>query len=133
MFQCFECSKVFTQKGTLNRHVTSIHQEGIFVCHNCGEKFNRNFALKRHMDNCGQSYPCDVCDEKYETSSKLKIHKLSHYKNQLACTNCHKIFKHETNLKKHQLTCNIQCDICFTSFSNPSNLKIIKQMYMETK
>ena len=69
-FQCFECSKLFTQKGTLNRHVTSIHQEGIFVCHNCGEKFNRNFGLKRYMDNCGQSQPCDVCDTKYETTVK---------------------------------------------------------------
>ena len=122
-YSCIECSKVFSHKGTLNRHISSIHKKMFTMCKKCGEKFNRKFSLKRHMENCGQNYQCDVCDKNYETTGKLKIHKLSHHKDKFACTQCNTLFKYENSFKKHQVNCNIQCDICFTSFSKKSNLK----------
>ena len=133
-FQCIECTKVFTQKGTLNRHVNSIHKEWFSVCQKCGEKFNSNFNLKRHMENCGQSYQCDLCEKQYDTRIKLKLHKnWNHQKDKLPCTECNALFKNETNLKKHQVNCNVKCDICLTSISNKSNLKTHKKNAHEAK
>ena len=92
-YQCTECPKKFTHKGTLNRHKRSIHEQLGSICPKCGVKFNREYALKRHMENCGKMYECDNCDKCYNTITYLKIHKLSEHKDSLVCTQCKSIFK----------------------------------------
>ena len=72
-YQCMECPKKFMHKGTLNRHKRSIHEQLGSICPNGGVKFSREFALKRHMENCGKIYECDVCDKSYNTITYLKI------------------------------------------------------------
>ena len=67
-----EYSKGFSHKGTINRYISTIHKEMSLICQKCGETFNRKFALKRHMENCGENYKCDVCDNKYGTTVNLK-------------------------------------------------------------
>ena len=49
-FQCEQCGKLFTMKGSLDRH-TAIHTgERRFECKHCGLKFNQINARDRHVN-----------------------------------------------------------------------------------
>lgn len=54
-------------------------------CKYCNEKFNSKLDLKKHLPKCEKrkkyNWVCPVCDEVYETRSKLYLHKHEqHYK-----------------------------------------------------
>ncbi|XP_050398590.1 uncharacterized protein LOC126816302 isoform X6 [Patella vulgata] len=48
--RCQYCEKVFTQKGSLNRHIKIQHLEYRFKCHICEKFYSRKFRLLEHID-----------------------------------------------------------------------------------
>ena len=71
-FPCKECSKIFSSKGNLKVHVSTIHENSVFICPKCGQNFNRKSSLVRHTHKCGEKeYNCEVCDKKFEKKSHL--------------------------------------------------------------
>jgi len=58
-FPCNQCSKAFSRKHDLQRHVTSVHKgEKLHQCDRCGKGFARKDALTRHltMPNCSSTH-----------------------------------------------------------------------------
>ena len=46
--QCLRCPKSFPLKKTLNRHLKTVHNNGVFCCTTCSIVFKRKDILKRH-------------------------------------------------------------------------------------
>ena len=53
-FDCNLCGKVFKRKGSLDRHVLGVHQQGVtsmFKCPVCLKEFKQKSHLKTHLKN----------------------------------------------------------------------------------
>lgn len=48
MHACNLCSKVYTRKDGLTRHVLSVHEQRKFTCDQCEKTFKRNYSLTAH-------------------------------------------------------------------------------------
>ena len=48
-FQCNECGRGFTTKGTLNRHLTSHSDSRPFLCPYCHKSFKTYSVCKKHV------------------------------------------------------------------------------------
>ncbi|XP_045765049.1 gastrula zinc finger protein XlCGF57.1-like [Maniola jurtina] len=90
---------------------------------------------KRHIRNPTKThslkkpFPCDICDKKFYSKSKLNIHLGSHtVKRLFSCDTCNFKFTRSANLKKHMKTHSLEkpfpCDICKKKFYCKSNLNI---------
>ena len=56
-YQCEQCSKTFSMKYNLNRHVKEHNQEKKYQCKSCGKLFSRKEHLDRHSkSNCDNKY-----------------------------------------------------------------------------
>merc|ERR1719339_411758 len=49
MFQCGECSMVFTTAGSVRRHMAVHQEERPFMCPYCQKTFETNVNCKKHM------------------------------------------------------------------------------------
>ncbi|KOB72550.1 Sphingomyelin phosphodiesterase 2 [Operophtera brumata] len=79
-FKCGEpnCSKSYTNKSHLDRHIYSVHMEPavnmIYSCELCNCEFITLLDKKRHMKH-HKSYSCDLCDMAFVQWSKYLKHK----------------------------------------------------------
>ena len=48
-FQCTECSRFFSTKGTLNRHMSSHSESRPFLCPYCQKSFKTYSVCKKHV------------------------------------------------------------------------------------
>ena len=94
---CSHCDALFTNKGNLNRHKKSGHEDICninvefvpplgeaekFQCSNCDKEFNRKDVLKRHIQSVHsetQTFSCVYCSNKFHRKDILARHiKLLH-------------------------------------------------------
>ena len=102
--QCPICHKLFTQKGSMRRHVAYKHQGEKYLCNKCDYRATTNGALKIHTDalHDGVKLDCSYCDKKFTQSSNLKIHIQSvHEGLKFECPVCHKAFSNKHGMKNH--------------------------------
>ena len=67
------CSKTFTRKDNLVRHVKSLHTEcERFHCQKCGSKIKRKDKFLAHMRSCSK---CAICDLAFENTAACVSHK----------------------------------------------------------
>ena len=97
-FTCDICSKVFTLKSSLMRHITSAHNNESYDCILCKKSFKRKDCLRRHQ---------------------LSIHSRTY---EVSCSKCEKKFARTDNLKKHMKFCCL-CRQCSNNFKNIKDLK----------
>lgn len=105
---CTICKAGFSQKGSLNRHVTSVHHnERPFKCTygECTKAFSRKDSLKLHIN---------------------AIH-LDHRPHK--CPDCGKRFVDRKGLRLHYNAVHLgirpyRCDKCGNCFAQPGNLKV---------
>jgi len=50
-FKCYHCDKSFSQSGTLNRHIKSVHEGIRYQCDYCEYAGTTTTCLKRHLAN----------------------------------------------------------------------------------
>lgn len=87
-YKCLECSKIFTRKFNLQRHMeivhTVVHEKQVVGvsenrCHKCDKTFSRSWCLIRHTEKCTgkkDRYQCEHCSIRF-THEKSRFH---HYK-----------------------------------------------------
>ncbi|XP_062856085.1 hypermethylated in cancer 1 like [Trichomycterus rosablanca] len=79
-FPCNICGKVFTQRGTMTRHMRSHLGLKPFACDECGMRFTRQYRLTEHMRvHSGEKpYECQVCGGKFTQQRNLISHMRMH-------------------------------------------------------
>ena len=86
-------AKAFAQKGSLTKHVSSVHE-----------------------NNTTNKFECEICDHKASCQVNLNLHiKVVHHKiKDHCCDKCGKKFSWAMSLKKHRFKCqiNYKCDFC---------------------
>ena len=97
-FTCDICSKVFTEKRILMRHIASVYNNESYDCMLCKKSFKRKDYLRRHQ---------------------LSIHRRTY---EVTCSKCEKKIARKDNLKKHMKFCCV-CRQCSKNFENIKELK----------
>lgn len=79
-FPCNICGKMFTQRGTMTRHMRSHLGLKPFACEECGMRFTRQYRLTEHMRvHSGEKpYECHVCGGKFTQQRNLISHMRMH-------------------------------------------------------
>ena len=67
------CDASFTEKGTLNIHVLSVHGgKKPFKCNICDTSFTAQGTLKRHMASIYEEMYCPLCTVEADSTTKRK-------------------------------------------------------------
>jgi uncharacterized Zn-finger protein len=79
-----------------------------------------SFSFKEHK--------CETCNKRFQTSTKLNIHKRIHSKHRpFACDQCQMYFSRKDNLSRHKKVHSgekpFQCDVCQKKFAEIFHLK----------
>ncbi|CDQ74930.1 unnamed protein product [Oncorhynchus mykiss] len=79
-FPCNICGKLFTQRGTMTRHMRSHLGLKPFACEECGMRFTRQYRLAEHMRvHSGEKpYECQLCGGKFTQQRNLLSHLKMH-------------------------------------------------------
>lgn len=121
---CFTCK----QERRMSQHVTLKH-EGIrpFCCRFCDFSTARRHRLAAHesMHTGIGRHQCELCNQTFGTSSKLRLHRQRIHDKQAThfCSLCDYKGYNPTDISRHTLSCHTgelshkcsQCDYCFSS------------------
>ena len=133
------CDYEATTKGSLRKHIVSIH---LGVKHNCPLCGLPKSDVKNHIKSVHEEeteYNCIICKAEFKSMSSLmdhtnRIHKGRTYK----CPHCEKQFLHQSYLPTHIASVHnkqkFKCDHCEKVFSSASNKYIhIKSVHQQKK
>ncbi|ODM92814.1 putative zinc finger protein [Orchesella cincta] len=121
--KCSVCSKTFSHKYELNRHLKFHNGEKPFKCLLCGKCFYFRWMLNTHILSHEKTHSCDVCQNSFATARSLKTHQQTHYERvRIKCAECPITFFNKNGLQSHVRQVHRQerpfpCDICDKSFS----------------
>ena len=117
---CSKCSKEFTSKSGLSRHMQLHIGQFRFFCDACRKGYNNNTAYKSHMaKHEGVKYKCDVCTKSFGRKELLRDHKSVHTG----------MFRFQCNLwlrdhkSVHTGMFRFQCNLCGKGFNTRARVK----------
>ena len=108
-YECSTCSKRFLNKASLKAHIVIHTGQWPYACSMCPNKYAE--SLKRHekvnhselLPEALKPHSCDVCNKRFYSASKLKVHKMVHSGEQpFCCDRCDFKTAWKRSLTKHQ-------------------------------
>lgn len=134
-FQCTQCSKSFSAKGWLNRHINSEHTDS-FICPACGKDLQNAVLLRAHrraVSMCRPRHQCDHCPKSFRELWQLNGHiRMLHPVGAwpayyFECDYCNKRWhtklKLTAHMSRHTNVRPYQCDMCQRPFFAEFQLK----------
>lgn len=144
-FKCQICTKTFTTRRSLEKHVKSHNvRERNFHCDECDKSFLEQRTLDwhklKHLPESERNFQCPQCEKKFASEYLMRQHISTFHdkKYSRSCDICGKNFS-----RKHAYAQHMEehagaaptfetCDICGAKLSNKSNLKQhIKLQHLE--
>lgn len=118
--ECHVCGRRYKDQYILKMHIKMRHMapEVLFQCNLCSKMFTRKAHLKRHLriHNPDKPYKCPHCDYRGCERSDITKHVLIHVQPQHTCDVCGKSFRHiknkELHLKRHRGQRDYKCVFC---------------------
>lgn len=106
-------------------------------CQVCGEEFEKQTKLKKHLKSHGVNlikYQCDVCEKFFNVESALIVHKRKHTgEKPHTCDQCGRMFSQIGNLNRHKITHTdykpYQCETCEKRFNRLDLLKAHEKIH----
>ncbi|XP_061193631.1 uncharacterized protein LOC133201845 isoform X2 [Saccostrea echinata] len=139
---CHTCGKVYKDQYILKMHVKMVHMpaEVLFECTVCSKKFTRKAHLKRHLriHEPEKPYKCPHCDYRGCEKSDISKHILIHEEPKHVCDVCGKAFRHiknkELHLKRHNGQKDYKCGVCeFYGYTFTDIRKHIERKHSDVK
>ncbi|XP_072155749.1 transcription factor IIIA [Bemisia tabaci] len=106
-FKCLHCSRSFTKKVFLEKHMVTHHSHGQphYQCSQCPLAFNTHHRYHQHMSRTHAVYFCNRagCNMvRFEDHNKLRAHESSiHFPVKFQCAECSKKFSRRMFLVEH--------------------------------
>ncbi|BFZ25071.1 hypothetical protein BsWGS_28110 [Bradybaena similaris] len=139
---CNMCGKVYKDMYILKMHIKMVHMpaEVLFECNVCSKKFTRKAHLKRHLriHEPEKPYKCPVCDYRGCEKSDISKHMLIHEEPKHTCERCGKTFRHiknkELHVKRHYGQRDYKCGVCdFFGYTFTDIRKHIERKHQDIK
>ena len=96
------------------------------ACELCSKNFSSRHDLERHIGalHHGESFMCDKCSKIFKREDNYRNHLKTHYDSENTCLTCGKNFWTAAALSKHleKGTCGLQCEKCAKTFSRRSSM-----------
>lgn len=139
-FKCPICHKAFSQNYHMARHQRVQHHQGRYTCTECGQKLGNWIEFKNHKSLHEPGVVCcPFCDKQFKHKSlylaHIKVHKtgaprVTGVLKSFACSDCGRVFKRRTHLRRHILGHRkatngeyYTCSKCPQTFAFPEDLK----------
>ncbi|KAL5010896.1 hypothetical protein ScPMuIL_013201 [Solemya velum] len=139
---CDICGKVYKDQYILRMHVKMVHMpaEVLFECTVCTKKFTRKAHLKRHLriHDPEKPFKCPHCDYRGCEKSDISKHLLIHEEPKHLCEVCGKAFRHiknkELHVKRHNGQKDYKCGVCdFYGYTFTDIRKHIERKHSDIK
>ncbi|XP_006824844.1 uncharacterized protein LOC102804237 [Saccoglossus kowalevskii] len=136
-FECPDCGKVVSNKGSLVSHRKTHLSDKPFVCTECDKRFANRCFLITHVRShaCEKRHMCNECGRSFTTPKLLAEHKVIHTgEKPMQCKQCGYVCAMKKRLYQHMQTHrtdkNFECGDCHKKFTLKSSLK--KHMRVHT-
>ena len=102
-------------------------EESVYFCASCSKSFTQKKLLKRHIDrvhNKLKTRSCNICAKSFYDKADLDQHKKTHSgERPFSCAHCDKTFSYLTTAKRHRRLIHNICEICAEAAKNQDALK----------
>ncbi|XP_050310891.1 zinc finger protein 93-like isoform X2 [Anthonomus grandis grandis] len=138
-FKCPECSKEFTNRNNIKRHVMVAHCDVRFLCDTCGQSYTTKRNLRIHIQKFHEGLPvqnkpqkkcffCELCGKELRIFHKyaIALHRAKHKGHKHVCKRCYDSFETEKQLRDHMTELKhdlYECDKCPAQFVTVENFK----------
>ena len=138
VFPCPSCNKFFVTKKKLWNHTILVHEEKTIMCQNCGDRFSRQYLLRKHIREVHDrmtDIPCPYCHDILSNEKTMYFHmRVMHKDKRYSCKFCSEGFGTKEDLKEHTNALHrdeiiLRCDTCNQEFE--TNLRLIKHQIAE--
>ncbi|XP_032518278.2 gastrula zinc finger protein XlCGF57.1-like isoform X1 [Danaus plexippus] len=130
IFKCDNCSKSFSLKTLLRRHMRLHSTSKPFQCTKCSKCYTRQDQLAAHMriHDGYKPYACPHCSKAFSQLCSLKDHVRTHTgETPFLCSQCGKGFANSSNLRQHLRRHTgvkpFACSLCPKTFSTKGQMK----------
>jgi uncharacterized Zn-finger protein len=104
--RCSACAKLFTHRGTANRHLLKHSGHRDYPCSSCTAAFQTRAVLRQHELSHADLKPfaCDHCPATFRAAANLAVHTRIHLQERpYACPDCPRTFRDTSNRNRHHL------------------------------